>query len=177
MSPWRAQLACPPRAAGPHSNQGRQEAKSGSGSRPRHGPSRLCPAPCSASWGRSMQRPVVGGGRCVTCSARGAPPLARVHADPLGQPGDQLCPPWPEAPRTSWLCPGPRGHVCVCVSAQPAVELPPGRCCQGPGTSTTAQHEPDQPRVSGASEGMGGAESVTLLPSGSPALSTQPARL
>ena len=63
---------------------------------------------------------------------------------------------------------------CVCVSAQPAVELHPGRRCQGPGTSTTAQHEPDQPRVSGASEGVGGADSATLLPTGSPALSTQP---
>ena len=119
-----------------------------------------------------------------------------ARAPPWDQPGgglQELCPPWPGshpqgfhplwslswekplfsgAPRTSWLCPGPCRHVCV--SAQPAVELHPGRRCQGPGTSTTAQHEPDQPRVSGASEGAGGADSATLLPTGSPALSMQP---
>lgn len=44
----------------------------------------------------------------------------------------------------------------VSVSAQPAVELHPGRCGQGPGTSTTTQPEPDQPRVSGASAGAAG---------------------
>ncbi|XP_077931033.1 NLR family CARD domain-containing protein 3 isoform X4 [Halichoerus grypus] len=38
--------------------------------------------------------------------------------------------------------PGP--HV-----PSPAVEFHPGRCCQGPGTSTTAQQEPDQPRFTG----------------------------
>lgn len=44
----------------------------------------------------------------------------------------------------------------VSVSVQPAVELHPGWCCQGPGTSTTAQQKPDQPRVSGALAGAAG---------------------
>lgn len=52
------------------------------------------------------------------------------------------------------------------VFAQPAVELHPGWRCQGPGTSTTVQQEPDQPRVSGASmQAMGRAgESESLVP-------------
>ena len=62
----------------------------------------------------------------IPCSH--SPRRSPFFLEPLGPPG---------------LCPGPRSHVCV--SAQPAVELYPGRRRQGPGTSTTAQHEPDQP--------------------------------
>lgn len=38
------------------------------------------------------------------------------------------------------------------------MELHPGRRRQGPGTSTTVQQEPDQPRVSGGSTGAGASE-------------------
>lgn len=179
VSPWRAQLACPPRAAGPHSNQGRQEAKSGSGSPPPARPQQVVPGSLLCFLGPIHAE--ASGGRWALCHTlhAGAPPLAGVHADPLGPAWGRAAGALPTVARSSqdllalpWAT-----WSCVCVYAQPAVELHPGRRCQGPGTSTTAQHEPDQPRVSGASEGMGGAESVTLLPTGSPALSTQPPRL
>ena len=119
MSPWRAQLACPPRAAGPRSNQGRQEAKSGSGSPPPAWPQQVVPGSLLCFLGPIHAE--ASGGRWALCHVlhAGAPPLARVHADPLGPTWGRAAGALPTLARSSqdllalpwatWIC------VCVCL--------------------------------------------------------------